>query len=299
MERDRCEDSTMTELLHYTFKTIWDDGNFILSQAMPSEERGPILVVNPTHAQPTPVSIAQLEHAYALRGELDAAWAARPFELVRHQAAGTADEASRGRTSCRNARRAVGTDAVPARRHGLSGFSRSPPRTRSRSQRHQTGEHPGEQGDRRGVADGLWNCVARRARAAGSRTSFGNRGALPYMAPEQTGRMNRSIDSRSDLYAFGITMYEMLTSELPFTASDPMEWIHCHVARHPIPVGERVNGIPAVISEIVSKLMSKNAEEDTRLLVSKWIYGGVSGNGSRADRSICSSLARMTFQTDC
>src|SRR5258708_4341708 len=81
------------------------------------------------------------------------------------------------------------------------------------------------------------------------------------MAPEETGRMNRAIDSRSDLYAFGITMYEMLTSELPFTAADPMEWIHCHVARHPIPVGERLNGIPAVISAIVSKLMSKNAED--------------------------------------
>src|ERR1700676_741497 len=75
----------MTELLHYTFRTIWDDGNFILSQAMPPEEGGAILVVSPTHAQSTPVSIAQLEHAYALRGELDAAWAARPFELVRHQ----------------------------------------------------------------------------------------------------------------------------------------------------------------------------------------------------------------------
>src|SRR5258708_36426787 len=81
------------------------------------------------------------------------------------------------------------------------------------------------------------------------------------MAPEETGRMNRAIDSRSDLYAFGITMYEMLTSELPFTAADPMEWIHCHVTRHPIPVVERVNGIPAVISAIVSKLMSKNAED--------------------------------------
>src|SRR3981081_4669499 len=53
----------------------------------------------------------------------------------------------------------------------------------------------------------------------------------------------------------------MLTSELPFTASDPMEWIHCHVTRHPIPVGERVSGIPSVISAIVSKLMSKNAED--------------------------------------
>jgi serine/threonine protein kinase len=56
-------------------------------------------------------------------------------------------------------------------------------------------------------------------------------GTLPYMAPEQTGRMNRSIDSRSDLYALGVTLYEMLTGSLPFTASDPMEWVHCHIAR--------------------------------------------------------------------
>jgi serine/threonine protein kinase len=60
-------------------------------------------------------------------------------------------------------------------------------------------------------------------------------GALAYMAPEQTGRMNRSIDSRSDLYALGITYYQMLTGALPFTADDPMEWVHCHLARVPFP----------------------------------------------------------------
>ena len=55
-------------------------------------------------------------------------------------------------------------------------------------------------------------------------------GTLAYMAPEQTGRMNRSIDSRSDLYSLGVSLYEMLTGGLPFTASDPMEWVHCHIA---------------------------------------------------------------------
>ena len=65
-------------------------------------------------------------------------------------------------------------------------------------------------------------------------------GTLPYMAPEQTGRMNRSIDSRSDLYALGVTLYEMLTGKLPFTASDPIEWVHCHIARNPVPPHERV-----------------------------------------------------------
>ena len=85
-------------------------------------------------------------------------------------------------------------------------------------------------------------------------------GSLAYMAPEQTGRMNRSVDSRSDLYAFGVTLYEMLTGELPFTAADAMEWIHCHIARAPKPPGERVQGIPAPVEEIVLKLLSKTAE---------------------------------------
>ena len=69
-------------------------------------------------------------------------------------------------------------------------------------------------------------------------------GTLAYMAPEQTGRMNRSVDSRSDLYALGVTFYEMLTGTLPFTAADPMEWVHCHIARQPAPPNERVAGVP-------------------------------------------------------
>ena len=69
-------------------------------------------------------------------------------------------------------------------------------------------------------------------------------GTLAYMAPEQTGRMNRSIDSRSDLYSLGVTLYEMLTGSLPFTASDPMEWVHCHIARQPVAPSERLNECP-------------------------------------------------------
>jgi predicted ATPase len=86
-------------------------------------------------------------------------------------------------------------------------------------------------------------------------------GTLPYMAPEQTGRMNRSVDSRSDLYAYGITLYEMLTGVLPFTASDPMEWVHCHIARQPSSPAERVKSVPEPISAIVMKLLSKTPEE--------------------------------------
>jgi PAS domain S-box-containing protein len=86
-------------------------------------------------------------------------------------------------------------------------------------------------------------------------------GTLAYMAPEQTGRMNRSVDSRSDLYALGVTFYEMLTATLPFKAADPMEWVHCHLARQPVPPHERAPSVPAPLSAIVMKLLVKTAEE--------------------------------------
>ena len=86
-------------------------------------------------------------------------------------------------------------------------------------------------------------------------------GTLAYMAPEQTGRMNRSIDSRSDLYSLGVTLYEMLTGVLPFAARDPMEWIHCHIARQPTPPSERVSDVPNQVEAIVLKLLAKSAED--------------------------------------
>ncbi len=86
-------------------------------------------------------------------------------------------------------------------------------------------------------------------------------GTLAYMAPEQTGRMNRSIDARSDLYALGVTLYQMLTGVLPFTAVDPMEWVHCHIARPPTPPSERLKDLPGSVSAIIMKLLAKTAEE--------------------------------------
>src|SRR2546426_4906833 len=86
-------------------------------------------------------------------------------------------------------------------------------------------------------------------------------GTLAYMAPEQTGRVNRSIDSRSDLYSLGVTFYEMLTGTLPFTASDPMEWVHCHIARQPAVPSERQASVPASVSAITMKLLAKTAED--------------------------------------
>jgi predicted ATPase/signal transduction histidine kinase len=86
-------------------------------------------------------------------------------------------------------------------------------------------------------------------------------GTLAYMAPEQTGRMNRGIDYRSDFYALGVTCYELLTGQLPFSSTDPMELVHSHIAKLPVPVRQLNANIPLMLSEIVSKLMSKNAED--------------------------------------
>ncbi len=85
-------------------------------------------------------------------------------------------------------------------------------------------------------------------------------GTLPYLSPEQTGRMNRGIDYRSDFYSLGVTCYELLTGKLPFISQDPMELVHCHLAKQPITAAKINPEIPLVLSEIVSKLMEKNAE---------------------------------------
>ena len=92
-------------------------------------------------------------------------------------------------------------------------------------------------------------------------------GTLAYISPEQTGRMNRSLDYRTDFYSLGATFYEMLTGRLPFKAEDPLELVHCHIAKIPTALGNEQGGmgngqnIPQVLADMVMKLMAKNAEE--------------------------------------
>src|SRR5262249_53690622 len=124
-------------------------------------------------------------------------------------------------------------------------------------------------------------------------------GTLSHMAPEQTGRMNRSVDSRSDLYSLGVTYYHALAGSLPFTASEPMEWVHCHIARKPAPPTARREDIPPQLSAIVMKLLAKTPEEryqtaaaverDLRRCLSAWETRGVVdefpvGDGDCPDR---------------
>ncbi len=89
----------------------------------------------------------------------------------------------------------------------------------------------------------------------------GIEGTLVYISPEQTGRMNRKIDYRSDYYSLGITLYELLTGQKPFKSEDMLELVHCHIAKVPMCPYEINQDIPKVISDIILKLMSKNAED--------------------------------------
>ena len=89
----------------------------------------------------------------------------------------------------------------------------------------------------------------------------GLEGTLAYISPEQTGRMNRGIDYRTDFYSLGVTFYELLTGELPFLSDDPTELVHCHIVKQAASVNSINQKIPVIISDIIAKLMAKNAED--------------------------------------
>jgi histidine kinase len=86
-------------------------------------------------------------------------------------------------------------------------------------------------------------------------------GSLQYMSPEQTGRMNRRLDYRTDLYSLGVVLYELFTGKKPFTAEDPLKLIHFHIAKQPVPPNEEDPSISKAVSNIIMKLMAKTAED--------------------------------------
>ncbi|MEH1843923.1 MAG: AAA family ATPase, partial [Nostoc sp.] len=86
-------------------------------------------------------------------------------------------------------------------------------------------------------------------------------GTLAYISPEQTGRMNRGIDYRTDFYSLGVTFFQLLTGQLPFITKDPMELVYFHIAKQPLKASRINSDIPPILSDIISKLMAKNAED--------------------------------------
>ncbi|HEV7802111.1 MAG TPA: AAA family ATPase, partial [Burkholderiales bacterium] len=254
------------DLSGYMLEPLHEDGERILYRGMHAGRADAVLpsvlVVAPTGEYASPATLARLQHEYALGAELDQRWAVRPVALVRHQ----------GRTLL------VLDDPGGEPLDGLLGKPMEPggflrlaiSLARAVASVHAAGlihkdikpanvlVNPAT-GELRLTGFGIASRL-RRERQSPAPPEF-IAGTLPYMAPEQTGRMNRSIDSRSDLYALGVTLYEVLTGSLPFTASDPMEWVHCHIARRPMPPAERVKEVPTLVSAIIMKLLAKTVED--------------------------------------
>jgi serine/threonine protein kinase len=250
------------ELAKYVFETLREDEEFVLERGQEDRDLSAILVVAPVSERPVPGILERLEHEYALRTELDSDWAARPLTLARREGrpmliledpGGEPLDRLLGEPMelSRFLRFAVGLAAALGKLHqqGLIHKDIKPANVLVNS----------DTGECWLSGFGLASRLARERQAPDPPESIA--GTLAYMAPEQTGWMNRSIDSRSDLYSLGVTLYQMLTGSLPFTASDPMEWVHSHIARKPVAPSERLVNVPAPVSQIIMKLLAKTAEE--------------------------------------
>jgi serine/threonine protein kinase len=250
------------ELSKYIIEALGKDKEFNLYRGKSKDDESHVLLLSPVAEYPASETLERLEHEYSLREELDPAWAAQPIAitqqwdrtvLVLEDPGGVPLDQLVGEPLdlAFSLRVAIGLSNVIDRLHqrGLIHKDIKPANVLVNS-----------------VSGRCWlkgfGIASRlpRERQSAEAPELVS-GTLAYMAPEQTGRMNRSIDSRSDLYSLGVTLYQMLTGSLPFMASDPMEWVHCHIARKPLPPAQRVETIPEAVSAIIMKLLAKTAEE--------------------------------------
>ncbi len=243
-------------------ETLRQDAEFVLSRGLAARDSDAVLILAAASEQPPARSVERLRHEYSLRHQLDAAWAAKPRELAgEHGHTVLLLEDPGGELLSRLAGRAWEVAQFIRIAIGIAAALGSV---------HERGLIHKDVKPANVLVDITTGQAWLTGFAIASRLLREHRlleppemiaGTLAYMAPEQTGRMNRSVDSRSDLYALGVTFYELLTGALPFSASEPMEWIHCHIARKPVPPDERVAGIPGPLSAIVMRLLAKTAEE--------------------------------------
>src|SRR5271157_535426 len=252
----------MTELTSFMLERLWEDGELVLFRGKRDAGLARVLVMAPALEQPVPETIARLHHAYSLAAEMDPAWAARPLKVGHHEGRPALVMEDPGGDPLE---RLLGHPMEPSQFLGIAiGIAVALGSLHARGIIHRNVK-PGNilvdsaTGHVWLTGFGIASLFLRERQLPERPAEIA--GTLAYMAPEQTGRMNRSIDSRSDLYAYGVTLYEMLTGVLPFTATDPMEWVHCHIARHPVPPNERLEGIPEQVSAIVMKLLAKTPEE--------------------------------------
>jgi PAS domain S-box-containing protein len=279
---DRRECGREVELSKYELSPLREDGALILHRARSKEEQVEILVLSLLGERPSPESVKRLENEYSLREELNPAWATQPFcltsvedrtVLLLHDPGGLPlDHLLRTPWSpsldslglaAKDEPSTQPLDIALALRFAIR-LSAAIGALHRRGIIHKDIKPSNVlvspiTGDCWLTGFGIASRLPRERQTPGPPEFIA--GTLPYIAPEQTGRMNRSIDSRSDLYAFGVTLYQILTGALPFAASDPMEWVHCHIARQPLPPDQRNEAVPAAVSAIVMKLLAKTAEE--------------------------------------
>lgn len=250
----------MTELSQYVLQPLREDGKFTLYRGRRNESE-PVLLLTPIGAECMRAQVELLEQELSFATELDLGWAARPLALIRHNELPALVLEDCGGDPLR---------LVPDRPLEMTAFLRlANSIVAAVRQMHRRGIVHNDikpanvlvdaDGNAKLTGFGIASRLARGRQTLAPTADL--KGTLAYMSPEQTGRMNRSIDARSDLYSLGITLYEMLTGALPFTASNPIEWVHSHIARHPKPPRDRVQGIPAALEAIVLKLLKKNAED--------------------------------------
>ncbi len=252
----------MIELSRYVFETLRKDEELVLYRGQSKDNASGVLVLSSAVPRPTPESLKRLEHEYSLKEELDPAWAARPIAVAHHwdrtvlvleDPGGVPLDQLLGRPLdiAFVLRLAISLSTAIGHLHqcGLIHKDIKPANVLVNSATCQCWL----------MGFGISSRLPRERQSPEPPEFIA--GTLAYMAPEQTGRMNRSIDSRSDLYSLGVILYEMMTGSLPFTASDPMEWVHCHIARQPIPPRARLKNVPVSVSAIVMKLLAKTAEE--------------------------------------
>jgi predicted ATPase/signal transduction histidine kinase len=254
------------ELSEYELRTLRQDGEFILLRGQRRHQNGAsapsILAVTPLAERPGSANRRRLEHEYSLRDELDEEWAVRPLALSQHEGRTTLVLDDPGGQPLDLILDGP-MELAPFLALGAS-LATALSRLHSRGLIHKDVKPANVMADPAAgrawlMGFGIASSLPRERQSLEPAESIA--GTLAYMAPEQTGRMNRSIDSRSDLYSLGVTLYQMVTGSLPFAASAPMEWVHSHIARQPVPPSKRLKGIPGPVSAIIMRLLAKTAEK--------------------------------------
>ena len=251
------------ELSEYLVEVVREGEEFILYRAHAKQIKPPsLLLLAPVSTRPAFETLKKIDHEYSLRSELEATWAVLPLAISEYNDKRVLVLEDRGGKPLN--RLIDGPIETKEFLRLAVGLTRALGHLHKRHVIHKDLKPSNilvepESGRVWLTGFGIASRLARERQSPEPPEFIA--GTLAYMAPEQTGRMNRSIDSRSDLYSLGITLYEMLTGSLPFVASDPMEWVHCHIARQPVPAKERLKNVPDAVSAIVMKLLAKTPEE--------------------------------------